>query len=122
MNLYLFTVPDPECIPVSLSEAVWYGKILHPVLGHPEIKPYLAEVKLTIEEPDYIYPSNRDVRSKLFYRAGLTKGFYEHCYIVVVVKYVPEVNGKVRGYVSTAFLTSQIKAKGEPIWKKKALP
>ena len=55
MNLYLFMVPDPECILVSLSEAVWYGKILHPVLGHPEIKPYLAEVKLTIEEPDYIY-------------------------------------------------------------------
>lgn len=115
MPALLFEIQDYEGLPVALERTVWEDKILHPVLGHPEIKEYLAEIKLTVQAPEAVYPSLRDPRTRLFYRSGLSRGDLKGHWIVVVVKYVREPSGP-RGYVSTAFISRSLKRRGERLW------
>ncbi len=81
------------------------------------MKDYLSAIQLTVQDPDFIYQSVRDLRSKLFYRAGLTSGKYQDCYVLAVVKYVQEAVS-VHGYVSTTMLTDHIKKRGGFLWQK----
>ena len=113
----IFTVLDKDNIPVTLSSEVWYHKLMHPIFGHLEVKPYLEEIKETIKNPDFIYRSIKDIRVQLLYKKGLIKGKYAHCYILAVVKYVEEVEGK-HGYVSTIMIPNNVKRKGGLLWKK----
>lgn len=113
----MFTTLDKDGIPVSLTKEVWFNKLLDPVKGHPEVKNYLSGIKLAIEDPDFIYQSMRDERSKLFYKTGLTTNKYENCYILVVIKYVKEPSG-IHGYVSTVMLTNRLKKGGKLLWEK----
>jgi len=107
----VLTVQDKDGTPVTLTRETWYDKLLNPTGGHPEMKDYFSEIQLAIQDPDFIYQSVRDPRSKLLYKAGLTSGRYQHCYVLVVVKYVQEPTG-LYGYVSTAMLTDHIKRRG----------
>ncbi|OGW14774.1 MAG: hypothetical protein A3G93_09875 [Nitrospinae bacterium RIFCSPLOWO2_12_FULL_45_22] len=113
----MFTIFDKDKIPVTLTKEVWIGKLLDPVKGHPEVKDYLEEIKLTIQEPDFIFQSIRDERSKLLYKGGLTAGKYKDCFILVVVKYVKEAD-HLHGYISTVMLTGHVKKGGGLLWQR----
>ena len=112
-------VRDYDGVEVILEKSVWHGKILHPALGHPEVKDYLNEIKLTVQSPEAVYASARDYRSRLFYRSGLTRGKFKNYWIVVVVKYPREPSG-LKGYVSTAFIARSLKKRGEKLWPRLA--
>lgn len=114
----LFRIQDYEGVEVVLEEAVWLHKILHPVLGHPEVKEYLEEIALTIQSPEAVYLSARDPRSRLYYRSDLTRGEFKNYWIVAVVKYVKEASG-LKGYVSTAFISRELKKRGNKLWPKR---
>lgn len=113
----LFTVKDYQGNLVSLSEKVWFKKLLDPMFGHPEVKSYLPEIKLTVRGPDFVYWSRRDPRSKLFYKAKVAKDKFLDCYLVVVVKYVQEADG-LQGYISTVMFNRSLPKKGKLIWQK----
>lgn len=113
----MFTTPDKDGIPVSLTKEVWLNKLLDPKRGHPEVRHYLSEIKSTISSPDFIFQSSRDKRSKLLYKGGLTTGKFKGCYILVVVKYIEE-RGRYHGYVSTVMLTNHVKKAGGLLWKR----
>ena len=111
----LFKVRDYDGTEVTLEALVWHDKILHPVLGHPEVEEYLNEIALTIQSPEAVYRSLRDPRSHLFYRSGLTREEFKGYWIVVAVKYVKEPSG-LKGYVSTIFISRALKKRGERLW------
>lgn len=116
MRDFVWRAQDYEGVEVVLERSVWNGKILHPILGHPEVQGHLDEIRLTVQAPEAVYPSLRDARVRLFYRSGLTAGKYAGHWIVVVVKYVQERQG-VKGYVSTAFISRELKRRsGERLW------
>ena len=113
----MFTVLDRDGISVTLTRTTWFEKLLDPSKGHPEVAPYLPQIQQTIQDPDFIYQSVRDPRSKLFYRSGLTSGKFSRCYILAVVKYVQEPE-RLHGYVSTVMLTDHIKKAGGLLWQR----
>ncbi len=114
----LFKAKDFQNVPVFLSKETWFKKLLDPIFGHPEVKPYLPKIKLTIKNPDFVYQSQRDSRSKLLYKAKVGKGKFLDCYLVVVIKYVKELSG-LTGYVSTVMFNRLLSKKGKLIWQKK---
>ena len=114
----MFKIKDYSGTKVTLTKETWFKKLLDPVIGHLEVKPYLAEIGKTISAPDFVYQSKRDPRSKIFYKAGLTRGKFAKCLITVVVKYVRE-KGKVQGFVSTTLLTTNLPRKGKLLWERK---
>lgn len=97
-----FKILDYNQIPIILTKETWYKKLLDPIFGHPEIKPYLTQIKFVITNPDYVYQSIRDPRSKLFF-AKIKRGNFASYFLVIVVKYVKEQE-KVTGYVSTVMI------------------
>lgn len=119
MAEYVWQTDDYEGVNVVLERSVWQNKILHPVWGHPEVKNYLDEIRLSIHAPEAVFASIRESRSRLFYRSGLTAGRYAKYWLVVVVKYVREIEG-LKGYVSTAFISRDIKKRGEKLWPRSA--
>ena len=68
----MFTIPDKDGIPVSLTKEVWFNKLLDSRRSHPEVKDYLSGIRSTINDPDFIFQSSRDERSKLLYKGSLT--------------------------------------------------
>ncbi len=50
-------IRDYDGVEVVLEKSVWHGKILHPALGHPEVRDYLDEIKLTVQSPEAVYAS-----------------------------------------------------------------
>lgn len=101
-----------------LSDDTWFHKLLDPVFGHPETKPYKTAMKAAIRNPEYVYASVRDSRSKLFF-AKLDKGAFSGYFLVVVVKYVKEQTGMV-GYVSTAMINRLLPKHNTLLWQHKA--
>ena len=116
-----FEARDYAGTPVALTRRVWEDKILSPApTGHPEIAPYLDDVRLAISQPDVVFLSTRRQDTLLFYRLGVGRGRYQGLHIVVVVKYMTE-EGEQRGYVSTAYLTSKPYSQGRILWTKTKL-
>jgi hypothetical protein len=114
----VFETVDYSNTPVVLSRATWQAKAGNAEPGeHPEIRSYLADARLTIEEPDLVFQSTRDQRSRVFYRLSVGRGLFAGKHLVVVVKYVVEPEG-VRGYVSTLYLSRTIYARGKQLWSK----
>ncbi len=111
-----FKTRDHTGTTVVLTRQVWEDKILSPApTGHPEIAPYLDDVRLAISQPDIVFLSTRRQDTQLFYRLGAGKGRYQGLHIVVVVKYVAE---EERGFVSTAYLTRKLYSRGRILWCK----
>lgn len=122
MKENIFKVKDKDGISVILRKIVWEDKILSPSpKGHPEVKPYLNEIKKTIMNPELIFRSHQKENIKLFYRLEVGKGEYTKCHILVVVKYVIEEKNQIIGYVLTSYLTRKIYSKGELLWKKRKI-
>lgn len=104
-----------------LSYATWQAKAGNDEPGeHPEIREYLGEVRLAVEEPDLVFQSTRDERSCLYYRLRTGRDRFAGKHLVVVVKYVMEPAG-LRGYVSTMYLSRTVYARGEILWTKETI-
>lgn len=113
----LFKVKDNDGIQVVLSKSTWKDKLLHPIYGHPEVKPFLSIIKKTIKEPEFIYQSIRDSRSKL----NLCQIFYgsnASYYLCVVIKYIKDKD-QTNGYVSTVMITRKLPKTSKLIWERK---
>ena len=112
----VFSTIDYSNTPVVLSWATWRAKAGNAVPGeHPEIRDYLEDARLTIERPDFVFQSTRDVRCRLFYRLSVGRASFVGKHLVVVVKYVVERAGE-RGYVSTLYLSRTVYARGVQLW------
>ena len=115
---FVFQTFDFSNTPVALSRGAWQAKAGNSEPGdHPEVRDYLEDVRLAIEEPDYVFQSTRDWRSRLFYRLSVGRSAFAGKHLVVVVKYVIEPTGP-QGYVSTFYLSRTIYARGEQLWPK----
>lgn len=113
----IFQVSDYRNIQVVLTKITWYKKILNPTFGHPEVKALLSRVKVTIKNPDFVYKSIRDPRSKLFF-AKINSGIFASYYLVVVVKYLQEEHITV-GYISTIMINRKLPKASKLLWEKK---
>ncbi len=112
----VFETVDYNSTPVVLSRATWRAKAGNDEPGeHPEVRDCLEEARLAIEQPDVVFQSTRDRRSRLFYQLSAGRGHFAGKHLVVVVKYVAEPTG-IRGYVSTLYLSRTVYARGEQLW------
>lgn len=115
----IFNIRNYENIPVILSSETWYKKLFDPTFGHPEVKPFLSQIKNTISYPDYVYQSLRDKKSKLLF-TKIFKGIFISYFLCVVVKYIKEQN-IIKGYVSTVMINRKLPKTSKLIWTKKVL-
>lgn len=113
----IFRVLDYQHIPVILTDRTWSAKILHPLFGHPEVKSFLADMQRIIKEPDAVYQSIRDTRSKLFFHK-IQSGEFASYFLVIVIKYVREQE-TVIGYVSTIMVNKRLPKASQLIWQRK---
>lgn len=113
----VFRVKDYNGVYVTLSEETWFKKLQDPIFGHPEVKPFLSQIKSAIKYPAFVYQSIRDPRSKLLF-TEITKGIFASYFLLVVVKYVKE-RGKIVGYVSTVMINRKLAVKSQLIWERK---
>ncbi|OGG18918.1 hypothetical protein A3D78_05680 [Candidatus Gottesmanbacteria bacterium RIFCSPHIGHO2_02_FULL_39_14] len=115
----ILKVDDYQKIPVILSKNTWYKKLLDPIFGHPEVKPFLPEIKETIINPQYIFRSIRDPRSKLFITVIKTEKFASY-FLVVVIKYVKD-DDSTTGYISTVMINRKLPKYSTKLWERKIL-
>ncbi len=104
----LFTIPDKDGTPITLTKERWEDHIL---VGHPAMAKHLEAIRLTISDPDYILQSDKRADTRLFYRLGVTEGKYSNLYVVVVMRYTASA-----GFVRTAYLALKPIAGGEVVW------
>src|SRR5436853_3544108 len=98
---WVFETTDYEGTLVVLSQETWSTKAGNGEPGtHPEIKSYLADMRVAIESPDLVFQSTHDQRSRVFYKLQAGRDDFVGKHLVVIVKYVQEATGR-RGYVST---------------------
>ena len=114
----LFKIPDYSGTYVILSKDTWNNKLLDPIFGHPEIRPYRKQIKQTITDPEFVYQSIWDTRCKLLLRRIGTGEFARH-FLSVVVKYVTTENKEKIGYVSTIMINRKLPASSMLLWQKK---
>lgn len=104
----LFTIPDQDGIPITLTRE---RREIHILVGHPAMARHLEAIRLTISDPDYILQSDKRADTRLFYRLGVTEGKYPNLYVVVVIRYTAS-----EGFVRTAYLALRPIAGGEVVW------
>ncbi len=84
---HVFETIDYSNTPVILSRVTWQAKAGNAGPGeHPEVRDYLEDARVTIEEPDFVFQSTREKRSCLFYRLSLGRGRFVGKHLVVVGK------------------------------------
>ena len=100
MSSNLFKIQDILGNDVCLPDVRWHDHIL---VIHPEVQPFLTEIKDAIRNPHCVYTSPNDPHARLFYKRGITQGKYRNLYIKVVVSYetCPAI-------VKTAFFTASL--------------
>lgn len=103
METKTFSVLDPLKRTITLTSDAWE----HIHKGHEEIK--VGAVKTTVESPEFIFPSNKEPKSDLYYRLGVDDE-YRNLYYKVVVKF-DEIE---KGSVVTAFLQFKVDDSGGP--------
>lgn len=60
MPEFIWRTEDYEGVETVLVSSVWHDKVLHPILGHLEVKDYLKEIKLSVHAPEAVFASVRD--------------------------------------------------------------
>ncbi|HCS78126.1 TPA: hypothetical protein DIV55_00090 [Patescibacteria group bacterium] len=111
----VFDVKDYKGIRVVLTELTWKQKILDPIFGHPEVKPFCYQLGNIVKVPDFVYQSVRDMRSKLFFKKVI-QGEFKNYYLCSVVKYVVEKNKPI-GYILTVMINRELSKKGKLLWE-----
>lgn len=96
-----FTVNSNWCPkPIVLRDEQWR----HIIRRHPEMPPYMNEVRLALQDPWAVYETT-DVKPTLAYYARnlIDEPRYRHCYVAVFVRFKMSP-----AYVWTAFLPSHM--------------
>lgn len=116
MKKYLVQTKDADGCAVLLGENEWKDHILE---VHPEIEPFLAEIKEAIRKPVARHIDPEDERVYLhYYRIPKAKKPHEKInYLLVVIKYVnaPERNFERTGFVSSVYLIREFKKRGRRV-------
>ena len=115
----LFKVHDYDGIQVLLSKNTWNNKLLNPIFGHPEVKPFLSKIRKTVKEPDYVFQSIRNSSSKLLF-SRISYGLFTSYYLCVVIKYII-VKDQTVGYISTVMINRKLPKTSKLLWERKAL-
>jgi len=85
MEPLIFDVEDYTGTLVVLTRRVWENKILSGTeIGHPEVAPYLDEVRQAVAAPDIVFESTRRDDSRLSYRLGVGKGVTKDCILLLL--------------------------------------
>lgn len=98
-----FTVFTPLRFTVRTTKGYWQTLLIK----HPDIARYETEIEQTLNQPDAIYQSQRDINVLLFYRTLKARRW-----LVAVARRLDE-----DGYLITAYQTDAIKT-GEKLWPK----
>ena len=77
----VFSTEDPLGNTVNLYDS----GLLHVETGHPELKGHSAVIRETVEDPDYIYVSNKVATRDEFLSFGVHPN-YPNLYVVVIVE------------------------------------
>jgi len=98
-----FTIFTPLGFTVRTTESYWQTLLIK----HPDIARYETEIEQTLNQPDAIDQSQRDINVLLFYRTLKARRW-----LVAVARRLDE-----DGYLITAYQTDAIKT-GEKLWPK----
>lgn len=90
-------------LAIYATESYWQSLLIK----HPDIARYETEIEQTLNQPDAIYQSQRDINVLLFYQTLKARRW-----LVAVAR---RLNGD--GYLITAYQTDAIKT-GEKLWPK----
>lgn len=94
----MFTTTDVFGRIVSLTSDTWHN---HICVGHPELKPYLVEVKKTIEDPILVAKSSSQPdSSQIYFDRPLKRDLY--------LKVVVDIDQENTGDVATALLQKNL--------------
>lgn len=114
----LWQTTDPRGLKISLSRDSWE----HCITSHPEIADFLAEVQLTVRDPDAIYFDPKSTESRVpgtrvfwYVKAGVLSGRLQDDLMSVVVKVV---RNNDEGFVSTALPIDKPLTRLVREWKK----
>ncbi|MBM4166663.1 MAG: hypothetical protein FJ218_07090 [Ignavibacteria bacterium] len=91
---------------VEITQERWK----HSCRQHPEIEPFIEQIKQTIQNPDVVKMSSSDKTVRLYYRY-FTKIFGGK-YVLAVIK------TNKRNFLLTTYITDYIKT-GVDLWKNK---
>ena len=107
----IFEIENKDGVVVALDEATWERHILD---GHPDVAPFIEEVKATIKGPDLIY---RHAGALIYSKLGaVDKPKFRHLYLEVIVR---ESGFPPVGMVLTVHFSRFPPKKGELIWMQK---
>jgi hypothetical protein len=109
----LICTKDPQGFTITLDVHKWED---HIVKRHPEMKAYLEQVRITIEQPQLIQGSTRSTTTAYYYRLAGRGPKSTDYYVGVVV----DRNEETRtGFVKTAHLLRNLRTDGGKIlWLK----
>lgn len=110
MEEFAWQTIDPDGRTVRLSARQYQEHIL---ARHPEAENYLEAAKETVGSPDLML--DVDNGSFYYYKAGLGRGKFSRCYVLVIVRYHGVAEGGQQGDVPTFFLTTKV-VDGRQIW------
>ncbi len=102
-SIIKFIVSTPLGFTVRTTESYWQTLLIK----HPDITHYETEIQQTLNQPDAIHQSQRNIDVLLFYRTLKAKRW-----LVAVAR---RLNGE--GYLITAYQTDAIKT-GAKLWPK----
>ena len=97
----VFSTLDRDGNEVRLVESQWLGHIL---TRHPEMEPYLEEIRQVIQDPQLIAVRPGGERHFLTMGAADSRS---RQYLKVVVGYLDDMTGRRSGSVRTAFFTER---------------
>lgn len=102
-SIVKFIVSTPLGFTVRTTENYWQRLLIK----HPDITHYETEIQQTLNQPDAIYQSQRDINVLLFYRTLKAK------------RWLVAVTRRLKGecYLITAYQTDAIKTRAK-LWPK----
>jgi len=105
---WLFETKDRNGVVVRMSRETYERHLP----TRPEMADYVAEAKLTVEDPHVIIVDHRGCYHH--FRLGVGRGKFRKCYVQVLVHYRRRL-GQKRGIVATYWLSRKL-CEGETIW------
>lgn len=84
----IFTTTSPHCGgEIVLTADRWQHTVEH----HPEVEPYVEQVRLAIERPNLVYETRHRKSTLAFYARGLIDDHpYGGCYVAAFVRNLME--------------------------------
>jgi hypothetical protein len=102
--LETFRCSDPRDREIVMWDDRWYNKIIHPRHGRPQLASSLADIRLTLTNPDLINADKTREGVEVYYRGGATlPAPYGRSILKVCVFFSEDEWGDVLGSVLTVY-------------------